>query len=183
MCSPFYSPPRSNSTIQPYQRQEVRGRLLALNQISNLWQLLKAITGMHELTRSNFICLVLLSLSKLVQRVCHWNKENKNALLHCLFRLKKKNKVDWFYTFEITSWLEDSPTSSVLRFLYSSDSKKVLGWTNVGHPSVMIVTEADIYWSPCTTRRWGDAAWFCSLSPSMLCLHSVLSDSLRHFGL
>lgn len=89
MCSPFSSPSRSNSTIQPYQRQEVRGRLLAFNQIPNLWQPLKAITGMHELTRSNFICLALLSLSNLVQRVCHWNKENKNALPRCLFRLKK----------------------------------------------------------------------------------------------
>lgn len=92
MCSPFSSPSRSNSTIQPYQRQEVRGRLLAFNQIPNLRQPLKAITEMHELTRSNFICLALLSLSNLVQRVCHWNKENENVLPHCLFRFKKKIK-------------------------------------------------------------------------------------------
>lgn len=61
----------------------------SLNQISNSWQLLKAITEMLDLTRSNFICRVLLSLSKLVQRVCNRNKENKNELPRWLVRLKK----------------------------------------------------------------------------------------------
>lgn len=61
----------------------------SLNQTSNLWQLLKAITEMLDLTRSNFICHVLLSLSKLVQRVCNRNKENKNELPLWLVRLKK----------------------------------------------------------------------------------------------
>lgn len=81
-----------------------------------------------------FHLLLLMSFSKLVQHACNRNKKKQKWTDPPACQVKK---MDWFYTLEISSWLE-GPFFYILflKILVLFKLREVWDWINIEHDSI-----------------------------------------------